>query len=478
VRSPRCEGGLAVDEQAAQATSTWAVRAGRVAGGVAVVLGLVATVAWQLTRQSNVHDVEPLGRFFVAAAAVLLACHLLGAVASRFGQPRVVGEILGGLLLGPSALGLVWPAAPGWLFPGSVLGPLSTSAELGLVVFMFLLGCELRMDTARSRPRAVAMVAAGGMGLPFALGLVVAFPAGQLVAGPTGQPAAIFFLALALSITAMPVLARLLVDLGIDRTEAGRLSLATAAVGDGAAWAVLTVILAVATAEGSGILVALAAAAGFLAVTLLVVRPLLAVYVARLESGDRIDILLPTLVALAVGFAAVAQIIGLHPFIGAFLFGTVVPSESVVVRQLNRQLRGFTTVVLLPLFFASIGLTTSIGLIGADLSHWLLFGAVLAVAMISKLAGAAAGARLAGWRGREVFVIGALLNCRGVTELVVASIGRQYDLINDLGYTVLVLMALITTAVTSPLVRLITRGDPAVAAGGIRPTLGRAAPDG
>jgi Kef-type K+ transport system membrane component KefB len=442
-------------------TTIRTARIGRVAAITVMVVGLTAVAAWQLPR-SSAHEIEPLNKFLLAAALILLVCHLLGTVAVRLRQPRVVGEVVGGLLLGPSALGLVWPAGSGWLFPDSVHGLLSASAQLGLTVFMFLLGCELRLDTTRCRPRQVTMVAVGAMGLPFLVGLVVAVAAGTRLVGSANPMAAYVFVALALSITALPVLGRILVDLGMERTEVGRMSLAAAAIGDGAAWCVLTVILVSTGAAASQALLGLVAASGFVGVMLLVVRPVLVSYIRRLESHGRTYVLLPALVTIAIGAAAAAQSVGLHPFIGAFLFGVAVPSGSPVVHQLNHQLRGFTTVVLLPLFFAVVGLSTSVGLLGPHPSHWLLLGAVVVVATVTKLVGAATGAWLGGWQSRDALVIGALMNCRGVTELIVASIGLQAGLINGLGFTVLVLMALFTTAITGPMVKLFGHLRPSV----------------
>ncbi|MEV6908582.1 cation:proton antiporter [Amycolatopsis sp. NPDC051071] len=401
--------------------------------------------------------VEPITRFLLAVGAILLVSHFCGEVLRRLGQPPVLGEIVGGLLLGPSVLGLIWPAGGAWLFSPEVLSSLDKAAQLGLVVFMFLLGCELRTDRIE-RKSLVGAVVLGGMGLPFAAGIGVAFAASSVLAGD-GAPKAgfVLFFALALAITALPVLARILVDLKIERTGLGALSLTSAAIGDGVAWLTLTLILVGTGLTGGGSIVTTAILAVVLVVvTHLVVRRVLAKLVTRIESDKVMTVLL---LVGAIGFAVLTQMLGLHALLGAFLFGTAVPRDSPVVERISEQLRGFTVVVLLPLFFALVGLSTSIGLLGSDLSHWLLFLGVLVVAQLTKFIGAGGAARLAGLPGRQAFQLGALMNCRGVTELVIATIGLKYGLVNQLGFTILVLVAVVTTAVTGPLMRLLMRRE-------------------
>ena len=247
---------------------------------------------------------DPTARFLVAVAVALVVCQLCGAVVGRLGQPRVVGEVIGGLALGPSLLGWVWPAAHAWLFAPSVVGAIGLVAQLGLAGFMFLLGCELRTDMLGQHRRAVTLVVAGGMGLPFLGGIALAAGPGRALAGGAGRGASILFLGFALAITAVPVLARLLTDLGADRTPVGTLSLAAAAVGDGVAWLALALILAVAgTAPGHQPVVACLGAAGFVSLTVLWVRPLLARFVRRI-GPDRHRVLAPVLVAAALAAPA------------------------------------------------------------------------------------------------------------------------------------------------------------------------------
>nr|AFV71319.1 PyrJ1 [Streptomyces rugosporus] len=398
---------------------------------------------------------DPLARFLLSAAVILLVCHLFGWILRRFGQPPVLGEVIGGLLLGPSALGLVWPSAQDWLFTPAVLAGLSQAAQLGLITFMFLLGCELRLDRLTSR-RVVAATVVGGMGLPFLAGVAIAVPAASMLAAPSADRTTyVLFFGLALAITALPVLARVLVDLGMDRTRLGATALSCAAIGDGVAWLVLTVILAASGLGGNGNPVATAGlAVALIVVTFLLVRPALALLVRRVRSPQ---VLLGCLAVGAIGFAGLTQQIGLHPVIGAFLFGVSVPRGAPIIAEIGEQLQGFALAILLPLFFAGVGISTSAGLLGDNPMAWLLFAGVLAVAIGAKYLGAGGSARLAGLPKHEARQLGTLMNCRGVTELVVATIGLQYGLLSELGFTIVVLVAVITTAMSGPIMRRLNR---------------------
>ncbi|GAA0896205.1 hypothetical protein GCM10009558_083760 [Virgisporangium aurantiacum] len=427
-------------------------------GGMAAVVVVVRPTTWTPTA-------DPVARFLVAVTVVLLVCQLLGAVADRMGQPRVLGEVLGGIALGPSVLGQVWPGAQDWIFTPAVATAIGMAAQLGLAVFIFLLGCELRTDTDGHRPAAIGSIVAGGAGLPFVAGLALAVVVGDLWSGTASPTATVFFIGLALSVTAVPVLARILVDLGLEHTRAGTLALASAAAGDGVAWLGLAVILAVSGAEGSLRQVAVAAvvAAGFVLVTVYGVRPLLARLVRR-PGASRDGAPVPLLVAVMLGFAAVSQLAGLHVVVGAFLFGAVMPRDAGLAGRLNDHLRGFAIAVLMPLFFVAVGLSTNIGLVATSPAHVVVLVVTLVVAVGTKLAGAGLGARVAGLDRRDALRVGVLMNCRGVTELVVALIGHRLGLINEFGLTVLVLTALLTTLGTAPVVLRLDRSRTAPAA--------------
>ena len=396
---------------------------------------------------------EPLGRFLITVGVIVAVCHLGGLLCQKVRQPPVIGEIAAGLLLGPSLLDAVAPSVRHTLFTADVLDAVAMAAQLGLVVFMFLLGSELRVDHVRGNGRAVGLVVAGSICLPFVAGVgfaLLARPA-FIASGATTVGYAVF-LGLAMSITALPVLARILADHRAETSFVGTLALISAAVGDALAWAALTVILAV-TGSGSpgDVLVRAALAVGMGLLTVFVVRPGMRLLLERMSVGGRLVV--PTLVVGATVFAAATDMIGLHPVIGAFLFGVAMPRHSAVLSTANAQLSGFAVGVLLPLFFASVAMKTTFEAFGMA-GNWLLLVAALVVATGTKFAGATGGALLAGVSRGQAIQLGALMNCRGVTELVIATVGLQQGLINEFGYTVLVLVALATTALTGPLARL------------------------
>lgn len=417
---------------------------------VPLLAAAVAIGLHVMTPGSGTRQVDPLARFLVAVAVIVLVSHLFGGLLARLRQPPVIGEVLGGLLLGPSALAAWWPEATTWLFTEEVVKALGMVAQLGLVIFMFLLGCELRLGGPQARRGAVPLILIGSISLPFLGGAAIALAGRESLAGPSQNDVAyVAFLGLALSITALPVLARVLVDLGMDGSRIGALALTCAASGDGLMWAVLTVVLGL---SGPGQITSTALLCVIFGVVLWsLVRPALAALVRWTEArADAGQIMLPVLLAGALCCAAITHVIGLHPAIGAFLFGVVVPRGAAVIERLNMGLRDFVVTVLLPLFFAGIGLSTSVGLLGSSAAHWALFAAVLVTAMVTKFGGVMGGARLAGLEHRDALRLGVLMNCRGVTELVIAAIGYQHGLINALTLTILVLVALITTAVTGP----------------------------
>lgn len=436
----------------------------RYAAASVALLGCVATIGWLLPQHTVDAQVAEPARFLLAVALILVVCHAVGSLAVVLHQPRVVGEIAGGLLLGPSLLGVLWSGGQDWLFPPEVVVAVERCALVGLAMFMFLLGAELRVTSSRGLRTTLTLTTAGAMAVPFLAGLGIAWAGNGLIGGSDrGTLGSVVFFGLALSITALPVLARILTDLGLLRTPLGTLALTSAAIGDGVVWAGLAVLLAsVGVGDADDAVTTAALGVALLAATICGFRPALRVLIRRVELRDAgTGLVLPVLVAGMLGFAAITQLIGLHPAIGAFLFGVALPRDSRAVAHIHRQLMGFTTLILLPLFFAVVGLQISFDLLLTSPVAVLLAVVVLVAAVGGKLGGCLAGGRLAGLPTRQALRLGALMNCRGVTELVVASIGLTYQLISPLGFTLLVLTALITTATCGPLLRLITAGEPA-----------------
>lgn len=388
-------------------------------------------------------------RLLLAVVVVLLAVQGTGWVLGRLGQPRVVGEILAGILLGPSLLGIVAPGALAYLFPAPVVVGLQILAQFGLVLFMFLVGLHLDIPSVRRSGRTVAAVAPASAVVPFGLGVGVGMVVHPLFGGDTDRIVYSLFLGVAMAVTALPVLARLLVEVGLHRDRVGGIALACAAVNDVVAWCAFAVIAAVAgPASGhgpSGVFVTLGAVLAYLAVMLGVVRWVL----GRLPN-------LPIWVALAVvlGSAWVAEQLGIHAVIGAFVAGVAMPRRDVWLTALDDRLGVLVDSLLLPIFFVVAGIATRVDQLTTAAVLVLVLVVIVAA---GKLVSAAVAARLAGERWSTSLDLGVLMNTRGVTELVMLTLGLQLGFIDSTTYTVMVLMALVTTMACAPLLAIVHR---------------------
>jgi Kef-type K+ transport system membrane component KefB len=396
----------------------------------------------------------PYPRLLVALPVILAACYLAGTLSRWARQPTVIGEIIAGVMLGPSLLGLVWPAAFHWLFPGDVVGTINTLAQLGLIFFMYLIGAEMNLDLARERGVIATTVSQASIALPMLAGVVLALALYPSFGGKVSFLAFALFVAVAMSVTAFPVLARILTDRRMAATPLGTLALACAAAGDVVAWCLLAAVVAISRGGPAGkALVTIAAAAAFAAAMLLVVRPLLARWIGRASEPA----VLPIMLAGVMLSALATNQIGIHPIFGAFLFGVVAPRSVPKVKQAAGKLESVTVILLLPLFFVYTGLHTRFGLLGPSGRLWAWCALIVAVAMISKWGSTTAAARLTGVGWRESFSLGALMNCRGLTELVVLNIGLQLHVISPTMFAMLVIMTLISTVATAPALSLIDR---------------------
>ncbi|MET9887073.1 cation:proton antiporter [Streptomyces sp. NPDC006430] len=408
---------------------------------------------------------DPLEAVLIAVPVVVLACGGAAAVMRRLGQTAVVGEILVGILLGPSLLGWLWPAGSRWLLPGEVLPYVGVLGNLGLLVFMFLAGLELDLGLLRGRGRAVVVVSQASVWIPLGFGSLLALAMyGVFAPEGVGRAEFVLFVAVAMSVTAFPVLARILKEQGLYGTPVGALAMACAAVADVVAWCLLALVVAMAHSPGGGIgggkgwrVAGMGVLAGvFLAGMWWGVRPVLAWVVKRWGGGVGTG----AVVGLCSGVylaAHATHVMGVHALFGAFVFGVVVPRAAVVEAAAERM-REFAVPVLLPLFFVGSGLKTDVGLLGGGAAG-LWAAAVLVVAVAGKCGGGTGAALLVGQPVRDAVTLGALMNCRGVTELVVLNVGLELGVIGQELFTTLVLMALVTTAVTGPVVRVLRERD-------------------
>jgi Kef-type K+ transport system membrane component KefB len=400
-------------------------------------------------------------------AVVLAAARACGLLLRALGQPMVVGEMAAGIVLGPIVFGALAPQLHAQLFPRESLPALSALSTLGVVLFMGLVGAELRAPGGMgAQLRASLWVGLSSMALPMLLGLAIA-PALYPALAPEGLgfwPFALF-VAVALSITAFPVLARILKDRNMSRTPVGQLALGSAAVVDAFAWIVLALVLAVGSTQGqgadgwSGFLRICGGLVLFSAALFLVLKPLYAALLRRqLQDGALSDLGLAAVLVGLIVCAAVAEWLHVHAVFGAFLFGVCLPRDDALLHALEARLAPLATVLLLPVFFALAGLGASADALSAAALPTLAL--VLAAAIVGKVAGGAAGARLAGWGWRDSLAAGTLMNARGLMELIVIKIGLDAGLITPTLFTMLLLMALVTTALTGPLLNLLGARTP------------------
>ncbi len=387
--------------------------------------------------------------------AVLSVGALLARGLRALGQPRVIAEILAGIVLGPSLLGAVWPEAVRVLFPPDSLPLLGAVAEIALVFFMFLVGLEFDPDHLEDRAHAAVAVSIAGTAIPLSVGALVAAQLPDRLVGEAATPLTFsLFVGVALSVTAFPVLARILTERGLVHSRVGATALAAAAVGDVAAWCLLAIVVGIAAAAApGGILWTIGGGALYTGIVWGVVRPWLRRRFSAVGSHDGTEDLVVVSV-LVVASALVTHALGLHALFGGFLIGAAMPRRCPLTEQLPSRFGGFVTVVLLPLFFAFSGVRTSIGLLNT-VDDWLLLAVLLLLATAVKVAGAGLAARLTGSSSREALAIGVLMNTRGLMEVVVLNIGLDLGIISDGMFALMVLMALLTTAATPPLLAVL-----------------------
>ncbi|MCC6847187.1 MAG: cation:proton antiporter [Deltaproteobacteria bacterium] len=410
----------------------------------------------------------PLPLFILQAILIVAVSRLIGLATRRIRQPMVIAEIVAGIALGPSLLGWLAPSAEQWLFPAASMPLLGLLSQIGLILFMFLVGLEFDAGLLRGRGYAAVAISHTSILVPFALG---AWLARHLHAdlAPAGVPLLSFalFLGTAMSITAFPVLARILVERRLLRTKIGAIAITCAAVDDITAWCILASVVSLVRAStvADGMWTTLLALA-YVVVALRVLRPLVERVAARSANKEGLsqNLVALTLVLLLLS-SWTTELIGIHALFGAFLFGAIVPKHDGFAQLLADKLEDLVVVLLLPLFFAYSGLRTEIGLL--DSAHaWATCGLVIAAACAGKVGGSAVAARLTGLRWREASALGVLMNTRGLMELIVLNIGLDLGVISPALFTMMVLMALATTIMTSPLLERIYPTAAAEAADG------------
>jgi Kef-type K+ transport system membrane component KefB len=392
----------------------------------------------------------------VQMAVVLAVTVLCGWIARKLGQSRVIGEIIGGILLGPSVLGRISAHASAVLFPVDSLKILETLSTVGLILFLFLIGMEL--DYAQLyRQRRVAVLSSGtSILIPFLAAILLAHSLrSRFAPNGIGSVPFVLFLGISMSITAFPVLARILEERGLQATPLGTTAILCAAVDDVVAWLLLAIALTLIDVNGSpaSLWIRFSSLAAYLAVMLGLFRPFAARLVKRRQPELSLE-LLGIILAATLASAAVTQWTGVHPLFGAFIAGVCFPRVEQWQHAIRLRMDMITSVLLLPLFFALTGLRTRLDLLN-DANMWLWTGIVLVAAVAGKMGGAVLAARWSGQKWRHAMALGALLNTRGLVELVVLNIAYNVGAFTPKLFTMLVVMALVTTISTTPILNLL-----------------------
>jgi Kef-type K+ transport system membrane component KefB len=386
-------------------------------------------------------------------AGILAVCRLLHGIAGRFGQPPVIGEIVAGLLLGPSFFGWIAPDFYARLFPPESLPALNELSQIGLVLFMFLVGLHLDLVEVYALRRVAGLASLLSIVVPFALGLALARPLHILAPSSPMLPFTLL-IAIAMSITAFPVLARILADQKLSATKLGHVAIACAALNDALAWSFLAWIVAISRAhqstpgESSALgpfVILLAYIFGMFAV----IRPALRWLIGRSGRVTGTSELSIMLIFVFLS-SSVTELAGFHALFGAFLAGVIWPRSY--SKAVSQKIEPLATALLIPLFFSYTGLRTNVGALGANLG---LTALVIAVAIAGKVGGAFMGARITGFDVRNSLALGCLLNTRGLVELIVLNVGLDLGLLSPALFSMMVIMALVTTAITTPLLKVV-----------------------
>ena len=408
---------------------------------------------------------DPLSRLFLQLLVIIGVSRLTGQAFVRFGQPAVIGEMVAGILLGPSLFGLVAPRAFQFVFTAGSLPALQLFSQIGVCLFMFAVGMDLDVSQVRQKAHTAIVVSHASIIIPYFLGVALAL----LLYRDFAQPGASFtsfalFMGISMSITAFPVLARILQERKLSKTPLGAAAISCAAVDDVTAWTILAFVVAVVRATSiasTGCILVLVIL--FVTLMLCVVKRHLSNWLGGERALERTEPgkgQLAAVILVVVVSSLTTELIGIHALFGAFLAGVIMPPIGDFRHKLSVRVEGISSVLLLPLFFAFTGLRTQIALLH-DTRGWLICMSIIVVATAGKLGGSAVTARLTGMGWRESLQLGALMNTRGLMELIALNIGYDLGILSPGIFTMLVVMALITTAMTGPLLTLFGGGNKA-----------------
>jgi Kef-type K+ transport system membrane component KefB len=394
----------------------------------------------------------------VALLLIIALARLMGWLFRRIHQAAVIGEVVAGIALGPSLLGRLSPHIASVVFPAEIAPVLSVLAQVGVILFMFLVGLELDTRLLSNRTHSSVAISHASIVAPFLLGSAAALWMYSSYSAP-GVSFTIFslFFGIALSVTAFPVLARILVDRGLQRTSLGVLALTCAAADDVTAWCLLALLVGVAQADAGRAMLTVGLTILFIAAVIILLRPLLLRLVAFQDLRGTLTQSGVAVIFMALLACALAtEWIGIHALFGAFLLGAVIPHDSLVAMQLRQKLEDTVLVLLLPVFFAFTGLRTQLGLL-QSLEHWMVCGCIIVLASVGKFGGSYVAARISGLDANTAASIGVLMNTRGLMELIVLNLGLDLGILSPGLFAMFVIMALVTTMATAPILHYLCR---------------------
>lgn len=399
----------------------------------------------------------------LALVVVIAVTRAIGIVFAYFHQPSVIGQVVGGIFLGPSLLGWIAPEVSAFVLPVASMPYLGIIAQIGIILYMFLVGLELDLTSLRKNAHTTVAVSHASIAVPFILGAVVALYLYKNFAG-VNVPFANFslFLGVSMAITAFPVLARILSEKKLQKTKLGMVALTCAAIDDVTAWCLLAFIVSISQSNTYSAVITLICTILYIAFMFVVFKPLLFRVLKKIEEKDRVSeggfafILLCLLLS-----AFMTEYIGIHAIFGAFLFGVIISSEGLVAKDLTNRLEDFVRVLFLPAYFAFTGMRTEIGLL-SGWEDWGICLLLILVATVGKFGGTYVAAKFAGYGKIESACLGILMNTRGLVELIVLNIGLDLGVISPRLFAMMVIMALVTTFMTGPILEWLLRKDPAL----------------
>jgi len=406
---------------------------------------------------SDITNESSFGLLLLEIITILFVAKIFGGVITKMGQPSVIGEMIAGIFLGPSIMGFLFPDFFGFLFPVSSLANLQILSQAGLIFFMFIIGMELDLEKLKDKAYNAIVISHTSIIFPYFLGVSVSyFLYEQFAPANVSFTAFALFIGIAVSITAFPVLARILQERGMTKTSLGAIVITCAAFDDVTAWCILAMVIAIVKA-GSIVsaLFSILFTIVFIITMFYVVRPWIKRIGTKYADSKKLDkkFVMTAFFVLLLS-AYITETIGIHALFGAFLAGVIMPKNLSVKEQLMTKIEDVSILLLLPIFFAITGLRTQIGLLNEGY-FWIICLLIIFIAVLGKLGGSAFAAKMTGYTWRESFSIGALMNTRGLMELIVLNIGYDLGILSPTLFTILVLMALATTFMTGPLLDLI-----------------------